>query len=64
MFQGLSRPADPSSTFGLLFLFVFFAVCTNWSFSSRIAAAELARKEETLRIECRLAELAERLAKR
>lgn len=61
LLHGLRAPADPASTFSVLFVFAFFAVCTNWSFSSRITAAELALREETLRIECRLADLAERL---
>lgn len=61
LLHGLRAPGDPASTFGVLFVFAFFAVCTNWSFSSRITAAELAFREETLRIECRLADLADRL---
>lgn len=61
MLKGLHAPADPASTFGVLFLYVFFAVCTNWSFSSRISAAELAMREQTLRLEYRLMTLSERL---
>jgi hypothetical protein len=63
LLRGLSAPSDPASTFGVLFVFTFAAVCTNWSFANRITAAELASKEQLLRLECRLADLAEHLRK-
>jgi hypothetical protein len=52
-----------ASTFNTLFVFVFYFSCAAWVTSTRIAAAELAAKEQMLRIEYRLADLAERLAK-
>ena len=58
---GLSKPADPASTFGAFYTFVFYFACTSWALDSRIAAAELAAREQMLRIEYRLADLAERL---
>jgi hypothetical protein len=63
LFQGLRAPSDPASTFGLLFPFVWLVTCLGWSLLNRIAAAELTMREEMLRIECRLADVAERLRK-
>lgn len=63
LLKGMHAPADPASTFGVLFVFTFAAVCTSWSIANRIAAAELSAKEQTLRLECRLADLAQRLAR-
>jgi hypothetical protein len=60
---GLRAPSDPKSTFDAFYLFVFYVACVSWSLESRIGAAELAAKEQMLRIECRLADLAERLQK-
>jgi hypothetical protein len=60
---GLSKPSDPASTFNAFYVFVFYVACIAWSLDSRIAAAELAAREQMLRIECRLADLAERLQK-
>jgi len=57
---GSSRPADPASTFNVFYMFVFYFACMEWNMGSRIAAAELAAKEQSLRIECRLADLANR----
>jgi|SRR4051794_29845955 hypothetical protein len=62
LFHGMFAPADPRSTFGALFMFVFLFVCAGWSFINRISAAELAAREHMLRIECRIAELAERVS--
>jgi len=58
---GLSQPGDPASTFSAFYVFVFYFACTSWNLENRIAAAELAAREQMLRIECRLADLAERL---
>jgi hypothetical protein len=63
LLKGLGAPANPASTFDVLFVFTFAAVCTNWAFANRITAAELAAKEQALRLEFRLADLAERLPK-
>jgi hypothetical protein len=64
LFRGLRAPADPASTFGLLFMLAFLAVCATWSIANRITAATLETREGLLRIESRLADLAERLPKR
>ncbi|MBA3485085.1 MAG: hypothetical protein H0T51_25090 [Pirellulales bacterium] len=61
MLRGMSEPADPASTFHVLFALVFYIACLFWNLDSRIAAAELAAREQMLRIEIRLADLAERL---
>jgi hypothetical protein len=61
MLRGMSEPADPASTFHVLFTLVFYIACLFWNLDSRIAAGELASREQMLRIEYRLANLAERL---
>jgi hypothetical protein len=55
---GISEPANPASTFNAFFVFVFYFACSEWAVHNRIAAAELAAREQMLRIECRLADLA------
>jgi hypothetical protein len=59
--HGMFTPADPKSTFGTLFMFAFLFVCGAWSLTTRIASAELTLREEMLRIECRIADITERL---
>jgi hypothetical protein len=61
LIAGMSEPANPVSTFSALFAFVFFFTCAEWVTNNRIAAAELAAREQMLRIEYRLADLAEKL---
>jgi hypothetical protein len=61
LMKGLSAKGDPASTYDVLFLMSFAAVCTAWSLANRITAAELSAKEQALRLECRLADLAGRL---
>jgi hypothetical protein len=61
LLHGMQAPSEPASTFGVLFMFVFLFVCGAWSVLNRIASAELSTREEMLRIEYRLADLAERL---
>jgi Kef-type K+ transport system membrane component KefB len=58
---GLNAPDDPSSTFNAFFMFVWYFACFSLALENRIAAAELAAREQMLRIEYRLADLAERL---
>jgi hypothetical protein len=62
LMHGMFTPNDPRSTFGAFFMFVFLFVCGAWSLRERIAAAELSAREHMLRVECRLAELAERMS--
>jgi hypothetical protein len=57
---GLAAPDKPASMFNAFFVFVFYFACSEWAVHNRIAAAELAAREQMLRIECRLADLAER----
>jgi hypothetical protein len=61
LLMGLNKPGDPASMFNAFFVFVFYFACSEWATYSRIAAAELAGREQMLRIECRLADLAEKL---
>ena len=61
---GLRSPSDPRSLFGAFYVFVFYFACAIWSVENRIASAELAAREQSLRIEYRLADLAERIEKR
>jgi len=61
LIAGRNEPANPSSTFDVVFVFVFFFTCAVWTLQNRIASAELAAREQMLRIEYRLADLAERL---
>jgi cation transport ATPase len=63
LLMGLSKPSDPASMFNAFFMFVFYFACSEWAVHNRIAAAELAAREQMLRIECRLADLSERFSK-
>jgi hypothetical protein len=58
---GLQKPSAPASTFNAFYVFVFYVACVEWNTQSRIAAAELAAREQMLRIEYRLADIAARL---
>lgn len=58
---GLRAPGDPKSLFGAFYVFVFYFACAVWGLESRIGSAELAAREQSLRIEYRLADIAERL---
>lgn len=60
---GINDPGNPASTFNAFFVFVFYVACVTMSLDNRIAAAELAAREQMLRIEYRLADLREQLAK-
>jgi hypothetical protein len=60
---GLRHPSDPKALFGAFYVFVFYFACAVWAIEARIKSAELSTREQSLRIEYRLAELAERLGK-
>ena len=60
---GLNNPSDPKSLFGAFYVFVFYFACVMWAIENRIKSAELAAREQGLRIEYRLADLAERMGK-
>jgi hypothetical protein len=59
---GLKNPGNPKSLFDLFYLFVFYFACSMWNLDSRIQATELSAREQSLRLECRLADLADRLS--
>lgn len=61
MFRGMSAASEPASTFHVLFALAFLIMCLFWSLDSRMAAAELASREQMLRLEYRLAELGDLL---
>ncbi|HEY4235589.1 MAG TPA: hypothetical protein VGM76_19310 [Lacipirellulaceae bacterium] len=63
LFFGLRAASDPATTFHFFFPFVWLVTCLGWSLLNRIAAAELDVREQMLRIECRLADLAEKVGK-
>jgi hypothetical protein len=63
LMHGLAKPSDPASTFNAFYVYVFLTVCAHWAFANRISAAELAAREQSLRLETRLADLAERFPK-
>ena len=63
LLMGLKNPSDPKSLFGAFYVFVFYFACVMWAIESRIKSAELAAREQGLRIEYRLADLAERVGR-
>jgi hypothetical protein len=64
MVRGMYAASDPASTFHVVFALVFYIACLFWNLDSRIGAAELAAREQMLRLEYRLAELADSLKTR
>jgi putative Ca2+/H+ antiporter (TMEM165/GDT1 family) len=63
LLAGVGAPDKAAATFNAFYVFIFYFACSEWAVHSRIAAAELAAREQMLRIECRLADLSERFAK-
>jgi hypothetical protein len=61
LLSGLKAPGDPASSFAILWAIVALIVGFAWGTGNRIAAANLETREHLLRIESRLADLAERL---
>ena len=61
MLAGLKAPGDPASSFGVLWSIVALIVGFAWATGNRIAAANLETREHLLRIESRLADVAEKL---
>jgi FtsH-binding integral membrane protein len=61
LLRGIRAPSDPASTFGVLFTFVFYVCCAGMSLQNQIKSIGLANREHLLRIESRLADLAERV---
>ena len=63
LMMGLNEADKAAAMFNAFFVFVWYFACTTLALDQRIAAAELAAKEQMLRIEYRLADLTERLQK-
>jgi len=63
MLAGLRAPGDPASSFAVLWGIVALIVGFAWATGNRIAAANLETREHLLRIESRIADLAERVQK-
>jgi hypothetical protein len=63
LLAGVGTPDKAAAMFSSFYVFIFYFACSEWVIHSRIAAAELAAKEQMLRIECRLADLSERFNK-
>lgn len=61
LLAGVGSPDKAAAMFSSFYVFIFYFACSEWAVHSRIAAAELAAREQMLRIECRLADLADRL---
>jgi hypothetical protein len=64
MFTGLDKPSDPASSFAMLWSIVALITAFAWATGNRIAAANLETREHLLRIESRLADLADRQSRR
>jgi len=60
---GLRNPSDPKSLFGAFYVFVFYFACAIWAIDARLSTADLSAREQSLRIEYRLADIADRLQK-
>ena len=63
LMMGVGHATDVKTLFGAFYVFVFYFACAMWSVETRIGTAELAGKEQGLRIEYRLAEMMERMGK-
>jgi len=61
LFRGMRNPADPASTFGLVFTFIFYVACAGQSLFNKIKEAAWSQREQMLRLESRLADLIDRL---
>jgi hypothetical protein len=58
---GINKPSDPASTYAAVWALLLIIVAFAWATGNRIAALELRAREQLLRLESRLADLAERL---
>jgi hypothetical protein len=61
MILGVHAPRDPKNLYDVVYLFIFYFACSMWSLDSRIQASDLSAREQSLRLECRIADLAEKL---
>jgi hypothetical protein len=58
---GINKPSDPASTYSAVWALFLMIAGFAWATGNRMAASELRAKEHMLRLESRLADLAERL---
>lgn len=58
---GINKPSDPASTYAAVWALFLLIIGFAWSTGNKMAASELRTTERLLRIESRLADLAERL---
>lgn len=63
LFTGMFHPNDPASTYSAVWAVLLTIVGFAWATGNRIAASTLETREHLLRLESRLADLAERLPK-
>lgn len=63
LFRGMHSPSDPGSIFGGIMAVMLTMVGFAWGTGNRIAAANMEVREHLLRVESRLADLAERVEK-
>jgi len=61
---GLRAPSDPKSLFSAFYVFVFYFACAMWGVESpHRHRLNYPRVSNSLRVECRLVDIAERLQK-
>ena len=63
LLRGMQAPSDPASTLAAIWAVMLLVVGFAWGTGNRIASATLETREHLLRIESRLADLAERTGK-
>lgn len=63
LLSGLRAPHDPASTLSAVWAVMLIMVGFAWSTGNRISAATLETREHLLRVESKLAEMAERVGK-
>ena len=62
MLLGLAHASEPKTLYGVFYVFVFFFGCAMWKLETHITDSALAAREQSLRVECRLVDLAEKMA--
>jgi hypothetical protein len=63
LLRGMQHPADPASTYWAIWALMLMSVGFAWGTGNRIAASTLETREHLLRLESRLADLADRIGK-
>ena len=63
LLRGMQHPSDPSSAYWAIWALMLMTVGFAWGTGNRIAAATLETREHLLRLESRVADLAERISK-